>query len=122
MGKCFREGESSFREGFGAWRGLEKLPEADGLSNSDQAPVQLNRLAEDVQPRLDHVKKSVGLEEAADVEVPLHRDRPEAPEGDTPNTRLQLPEMDVTVAKNREGATGVRTVSPSLRNSRILTV
>ncbi len=83
------------------------------------AAVQLNRNAEGSQPRLDQLKESGALEEAADIVILLHRDRLEDPEGDTPTTHVNLPEMQVIVAKNREGATGIRTVSPSLHNSRI---
>jgi replicative DNA helicase len=59
--------------------------------------AQMNRLSEGQKPTLSQLKESGSLEEDADVVILLHRDR---------DDDSSVQEVDVNVAKNRNGPTG----------------
>ncbi len=82
-----------------------------GLARELTVPVlclaQLNRQAEDAEPRLGHLRESGAIEQDADVVMFIHRDTmPD--EGGPPSDRPRgADEAKLIIAKQRNGPTGV---------------
>lgn len=93
------------------------------LAGDLQAPVvaaaQLNRLAEqrsDRRPQLSDLRESGSLEQDADVVILLHRPDYQNPESE------RAGEIDLIVAKNRNGPEETITVSAQLDRARIVDI
>ncbi|MFD0386499.1 replicative DNA helicase [Streptomyces stramineus] len=110
-----------------AGRGANRTNEVDGIARGLKelalefdlpifAAAQLSRLTTattDRVPQLSHLRESGEIEQAADAVVLLHREDYYEPES------IRAGEIDLIVAKNREGSTGIVTCAFRGRFSRV---
>ena len=78
--------------------------------------AQLNRQAEDVAPKLSHIKNSGSIEEDCDIAILLNRSRKdqlEAEKNNEYNVRTQA-----IFAKNRHGAQGIVELKMNLKTGK----